>query len=86
MRLTMLAYNRLPLSLAYPISRAAAPLFVGMMQILVFSEEAANPAIILGIGVTFWSLASGFSALASGYWTLFATRCSKHWKKPATAS
>ena len=51
MRLTMLAYNRLPLSLAYPISRAAAPLFVGVMQILVFSEEAANPAIIIGIGI-----------------------------------
>lgn len=51
MRLTMLAYNRLPLSLAYPISRAAAPLFVGLMQILVFSEETASAAIIIGIGV-----------------------------------
>ena len=51
MRLTMLAYDRLPLSLAYPISRAAAPLFVGLMQILVFNEESANAAIIIGIGV-----------------------------------
>ena len=38
MRLTMLAYNRLPL-------------FVGLMQILVFSEETASAAIIIGIGV-----------------------------------
>jgi drug/metabolite transporter (DMT)-like permease len=51
MRLTMLAYNRLPLSLAYPISRAAAPLFVGIMQILIFNEEAASPAIMVGMGV-----------------------------------
>jgi drug/metabolite transporter (DMT)-like permease len=51
MRLTMLAYDRLPLSLAYPISRAAAPVFVGMMQILIFNEESANAAIIIGIGV-----------------------------------
>ena len=51
MRLTMLAYDRLPLSLAYPISRAAAPVFVGMMQILIFNEESANAVIIIGIGV-----------------------------------
>jgi MFS family permease len=31
--------------------------------------------LILGIGVTLWSLASGFSGLAKGYWVLFATRC-----------
>lgn len=31
--------------------------------------------VILGIGVTFWSLASGASGLASSYWVLFATRC-----------
>jgi MFS family permease len=30
---------------------------------------------ILGFGVTFWSLASGFSGSASSYWILFATRC-----------
>ena len=51
MRLTMLAYNRLPLSLAYPVSRAAAPLFVGLMQILVFNVEQASPGILVGIGV-----------------------------------
>jgi MFS family permease len=31
--------------------------------------------VILGIGITFWSLASGASGLATGYWMLFATRC-----------
>jgi len=31
--------------------------------------------LLLGIGVTVWSLASGSSGLATGYWMLFATRC-----------
>ncbi len=31
--------------------------------------------VILGVGVTVWSLASGASGLATGYWMLFATRC-----------
>ena len=31
--------------------------------------------MILGVGVTVWSLASGASGLATGYWMLFATRC-----------
>jgi MFS family permease len=31
--------------------------------------------VILGIGVTVWSLASGFSGLATGYAMLLATRC-----------
>ncbi|MFM8270756.1 MAG: spinster family MFS transporter, partial [Gemmata sp.] len=30
---------------------------------------------ILGVGVTVWSLASGASGFATGYWVLFATRC-----------
>ena len=30
---------------------------------------------LLGVGVSFWSLASGSSGLATGYWMLFATRC-----------
>lgn len=30
--------------------------------------------LILGIGVSLWSLASGFSGLATGYWMLLATR------------
>ena len=51
MRLTMLAYDRLPLSLAYPISRAAAPLFVGGMQIIIFNEESATAGIVVGMGI-----------------------------------
>ena len=67
MRLTMLAYNRLPLSLAYPISRAAAPLFVGLMQILVFNAESASAAILIGIGVIcFAILLLGLSARQGG--------------------
>lgn len=31
--------------------------------------------VILGIGVSLWSLASGASGFATGYWVLFATRC-----------
>lgn len=31
--------------------------------------------LILGIGVSLWSLASGSSGLATGYWMLLATRC-----------
>lgn len=31
--------------------------------------------VILGLGVTVWSLASGCSGFATGYWVLFATRC-----------
>ena len=51
MRLTMMAYNRLPLSLAYPVSRAAAPLFVGIAQILIFAEETAQAGPLIGMGV-----------------------------------
>ena len=31
--------------------------------------------VILGLGVTVWSLASGGSGFAASYWALFATRC-----------
>lgn len=31
--------------------------------------------VILGLGVTVWSLASGFSGFAASYWMLLATRC-----------
>lgn len=31
--------------------------------------------IILGLGVSIWSLASGSSGFASGFWVLFLTRC-----------
>jgi MFS transporter, Spinster family, sphingosine-1-phosphate transporter len=31
--------------------------------------------VILGIGVTLWSIASGCSGLATGYWILLLTRC-----------
>lgn len=37
--------------------------------------RGARRWVILGAGVTVWSLASGGSGLASGYWVLFATRC-----------
>jgi MFS family permease len=37
--------------------------------------RGARRWVILGVGVTFWSLASGSSGLATGYWLLFATRC-----------
>src|SRR5262245_47622228 len=37
--------------------------------------RGARRWLLLGIGVTVWSLASGSSGLATGYWMLFATRC-----------
>ncbi len=37
--------------------------------------RGARRWVILGTGVTLWSLASGASGLATGYWMLFATRC-----------
>jgi MFS family permease len=37
--------------------------------------RGARRWVILGAGVTVWSLASGFSGLASGYAALLATRC-----------
>ncbi len=37
--------------------------------------RGARRWVILGVGVTVWSLASGASGLATGYWVLFATRC-----------
>ena len=51
LRLTMMAYRLLPLSLAYPISRAAAPLIVTFIQIIVLGQEHGGVGIVLGIAV-----------------------------------
>lgn len=37
--------------------------------------RGAKRWVLLGIGVSLWSLASGSSGLATGYWMLLATRC-----------
>ncbi|CAN5602689.1 hypothetical protein BH11PLA2_BH11PLA2_20720 [soil metagenome] len=37
--------------------------------------RGAKRWVLLGVGVTLWSLASGSSGLATGYWMLLATRC-----------
>ncbi len=48
-RLTMAAYRRLPLSLAYPLSRGTAPLMVALMEFGFLSHALPGAGVIVGM-------------------------------------
>jgi len=50
-RLTMAAYRRLPLSLAYPLSRGSAPLMVALVEFGLIAHALPSPGIIVGMAV-----------------------------------